>query len=123
MSESVGVDNARMPLLFSYGTLKVAEVQRSTFGRLPRASEDELVGYALSSVRVTDSAFIAMTGKAIHANVVPNGHDDSRVPGVVLELTEHELTICDDYEKPARYERVLAPLASGRQAWVYAFAG
>ena len=112
-----------MPLLFSYGTLKLAEAQRSTFGRVPVMSEDELVGYALSSMRVTDAAFIAMTGKAIHANVVRDEREGSRVPGVVLEITEHELALCDDYEKPARYVRVLATLASGRKAWVYAFAG
>jgi gamma-glutamylcyclotransferase (GGCT)/AIG2-like uncharacterized protein YtfP len=112
-----------MPLLFSYGTLRQAEVQSSAFGRALSSTEDELVGYTLSSVRITDAEFIATTGKAIHANVVFNGRIDSRVPGAVLEITEDELLLCDRYEERARYIRVKGTLVSGREAWVYAFAG
>jgi len=49
------------------------------------------------------------------------GHPDRRVKGTVLEVTERELVEADAYE-PAGYERILAPLASGREAWVYAAA-
>ena len=112
-----------MPLLFSYGTLRQADVQLATFGRLLNSTGDELVGYVLSSVRVTNAAFIESSGKAIHANVVFNGLADNRVPGVALEVTESELALCDRYEEPARYERAVATLASGRKAWVYAYAG
>lgn len=112
-----------MPILFSYGTLKEEKVQRATFGRTLSSTQDELVGYALSTVRVTDASFIVSTGKSIHANVVHNGRTDSRVPGVALEVTENELVLCDRYEAPARYVRVEAELASGRKSWVYSFAG
>ena len=112
-----------MPLLFSYGTLREANVQRATFGRTLTSTEDELVGYELSSVRVTDASFIASTGKSIHANVIHNGRADSRVRGVALEVTEDELVLCDRYEEPARYVRVQGDLASGRYCWVYAFTG
>lgn len=49
------------------------------------------------------------------------GRVESRVSGVALEVTEAELLLCDRYEEPARYERVLVRLASGREAWVYAY--
>jgi hypothetical protein len=52
-----------------------------------------------------------------------NGRADSRVPGVALEVTESELVLCDRYEEPACYERAVTTLASGREAWVYAYAG
>jgi len=112
-----------MPLLFSYGTLRQSEVQLATFGRIVPSSGDELVGFALSSVQVTDAAFVAASGKAVHANVRFNGRSDSRVAGAVLELTDTELALCDRYEEPARYRRVPGTLASGREAWVYAYAG
>jgi gamma-glutamylcyclotransferase (GGCT)/AIG2-like uncharacterized protein YtfP len=112
-----------MPLLFSYGTLRDANVQRATFGRTLSSTEDELVGYELSSVRVTDASFIASTGKAIHANVVHNGRGDSRVQGVALEVTDDDLVLCDRYEAPTRYVRLRGELASGRVCWVYTFAG
>lgn len=112
-----------MPLLFSYGTLKETQVQLTTLGRTLSSTQDELVGYELATVRVTDASFIASTGKSIHANVVRTGRADSRVPGVALEVTEDELVLCDRYEEPARYLRVQADLASGRKSWVYTFAG
>jgi len=49
------------------------------------------------------------------------GRPDRRVKGTVLEVTERELAEADAYE-PAGYERIRAPLASGREAWVYAAA-
>ncbi len=108
-----------MPLLFSYGTLQKEDVQLSTFGRRLAAFPDELVGFELGVFTITDPEFVAKSGKADHAIVKFNGRDDSRVRGTVLELTDSELASADAYE-PAGYKRVLAALASGRQAWVYA---
>ena len=108
-----------MPLLFSYGTLQQDAVQLSTFGRLLRGSPDEIVGFALSTLRIDDPAFVAASGAAEHAIVRFDGRDDSRVRGTVLELTDPELHAADRYE-PAGYTRVRARLASGGAAWVYA---
>jgi gamma-glutamyl AIG2-like cyclotransferase len=110
-----------MPLLFSYGTLRQEAVQLATFGRRLRGEPDELVGFEQSLLHIDDPAFVAASGKADHAIVRFTGHDDSRVKGTVLEVTEAELARADAYE-PAGYERVPARLASGRQAWVYAAA-
>jgi Gamma-glutamyl cyclotransferase, AIG2-like len=108
-----------MPLLFSYGTLQREDVQVSTFGRVLRGFQDALVGFELSTVTIEDPAFVATSGKSEHAMVTFTGKADSRVSGMVFEVTDTELTRADAYE-PAGYKRVLGTLASGEQAWVYA---
>jgi hypothetical protein len=111
-----------MPLLFSYGMLQQETVQLSTFGRRLVGGPDELVGYEEGLFEVTDPAFVAASGKRHHAMVRFNGRDESRVRGMVFEVTDAELESADGYE-PAGYARVVAPLASGREAWVYTEAG
>jgi gamma-glutamylcyclotransferase (GGCT)/AIG2-like uncharacterized protein YtfP len=108
-----------MPLLFSYGTLQQEAVQMSTFGRLLRGQPDELVGFEQSLLSVEDPQFVATSGKSQHAVVRFNSRDDSRVAGVVFEVSDEELARADRYE-PAGYKRIAATLASGKQAWVYA---
>jgi hypothetical protein len=107
-----------MPLLFSYGTLQQAEVQRATFGRLLAGSADALVGFEQAWVRIEDEAVLATSGLAHHPIVRFSGNDSSRVPGTVFELTDEELERADRYEVAA-YRRIATILASGRQAWVY----
>lgn len=108
-----------MPLLFSYGTLQQEAVQLATFGRLLLGQKDELVGFEQSSVRIEDPQVAATSGKTHHANVTFNGRNDSRVSGVVFEITDVELAAADQYEQIAAYKRIIAMLASGKQAWVY----
>src|SRR5215813_4594110 len=111
-----------MPLLFSYGTLQQEAVQLSTFGRHLRGYPDALVGFEQTVLTIEDPAFVATSGKADHAIVKFTGRNDRRVNGMVFEVTESELTRADAYE-PAGYTRIVATLASGKQAWVYADAG
>jgi gamma-glutamylcyclotransferase (GGCT)/AIG2-like uncharacterized protein YtfP len=108
-----------MPLLFSYGTLQQESVQLSTFGRRLSGQRDELLRFEESSVRIEDPQVAATLGKTHHANVTFNGNENSRVPGVVFEITDTELTSVDQYEVAFLYKRVAAMLASGQQAWVY----
>lgn len=108
-----------MPLLFSYGTLQQENVQLSTFGRRLDGQRDELLGCEPSLVRIEDPQLVATSGKTHHANVRFNGQDESRVAGMVFEITDAELASVDEYEAAFSYERVAAMLASGRQAWVY----
>lgn len=108
-----------MPLLFSYGTLQQQDVQRSTLGRHLGGQPDALVRFEQSSVRIEDPEMAAAIGKTHHANVTFNGKDDSRVPGMLFEVTDAELAKIDAYEAPFFYQRVEAKLVSGRQAWVY----
>ena len=108
-----------MPLLFSYGTLQQDDVQLSTFGRRLAGHRDELVRFEPSSVPIEDPQVVATTGKTHHANVTFNGKEDSRVPGMVFEITDDELANVDAYEQAFLYQRVTTVLASGRHAWVY----
>ena len=62
---------------------------------------------------------MAASGRTHHANVTFNGRDDSRVSGMVFEITDAELAAADRYEELAAYKRIAATLASGKQTWVY----
>jgi gamma-glutamylcyclotransferase (GGCT)/AIG2-like uncharacterized protein YtfP len=108
-----------MPLLFSYGTLQHEDVQLATFGRPLKGSRDELVGFEQQTVMIEDPKVVALFGRVHHANVVAHGRKESRVPGTVFEVTDAELAAADEYERPTAYQRIIAPLASGKQAWVY----
>jgi gamma-glutamylcyclotransferase (GGCT)/AIG2-like uncharacterized protein YtfP len=112
-----------MPLLFSYGDLEKEQVQRSTFGRRLDGWTDELVGFEQSRVKIEDPQVAAALGKTHHANAEFNGNEASRIPGMVFEVTDAELARADEFERTYSYERVTAPLASGRQAWVYVHSG
>ena len=107
-----------MPLLFSYGTLQQEDVQLSTFGRLLNGHADALVGFEQSLQTVEDPEFVATSGKAEHAIVTYNGKPESRVNGMVFEVSDGELAQSDAYE-PEGYARISTKLASGKQAWVY----
>src|SRR5262245_61641694 len=108
-----------MPLLFSYGTLQLENVQISTFGRSLQGQQDELVGFEQSLITIDDPQIVSLSGKTHHAIVKFNGDNDSRVSGTVFEITDEELDSADQYEVEP-YERVFTTLASGKQAWVYA---
>ena len=106
--------------LFSYGTLQQPEVQRTVFGRRLEGHPDQITGYELGEVTITDPAVIATSGSAIHPMLRPT-EADGGVPGTVFAITERELAAADEYEV-ADYARVLLPLRSGVQAWVYVLA-
>ena len=76
------------------------------------------VGYALSTVTIEDADVVAKSGKTDHPIVAFTGRSEDRVAGTVFEISEAELAASDAYEVAA-YKRVLAPLASGLNAWVY----
>jgi gamma-glutamylcyclotransferase (GGCT)/AIG2-like uncharacterized protein YtfP len=107
-----------MPLLFSYGTLQQDEVQMATFGRLLAGSRDELIGFEQSLLTIEDPYVVETSGRTEHLIVRYTGNDDSRVPGMVFDISDEELARADKYEV-AEYMRVATILASGRQAWVY----
>jgi len=107
-----------MPLLFSYGTLQQQNVQLATFGRLLQGNADSLVGYRQSMVAIDDPEVVRTSGKTHHPIVKFTGAPEERVQGTAFDVTESELGQADRYEVSA-YKRVVAPLLSGREAWVY----
>lgn len=104
--------------LFSYGTLRQPEVQRTTFGRLVEGRADALTGYALSPLTITDPDVVRVSGAAVHRIARRTGNPADRIPGVVFALTAAELAAADRYEVDA-YARIEVRLASGKAAFVY----
>lgn len=108
-----------MPLLFSYGTLRDPAVQQATFGREPAGHTDQLPGYTVRMLEITDHDVVAVSGKTHHPILVRTGEATDTVPGTAFDLTDDELVAADGYEVDD-YRRVLVTLASGVTAWVYA---
>jgi hypothetical protein len=108
-----------MPLLFSYGTLQQDDIQLATYGRRLAGQRDELMGFEPALVKIEDPDLAARLGKTHHNDVRPVADPNSRVAGMVFEITDAELASTDDYEARFDYERIVAGLASGQQAWVY----
>ncbi|RII95581.1 gamma-glutamylcyclotransferase [Clavibacter michiganensis] len=104
-------------VVFSFGTLQLADVQLALFGRTVDAVPDALTGFVIGELRIVDPEVIAMSGSDLHPALLL-GEDDDLVPGVALELTPGELAAADHYERVS-YRRVKASLVSGRAAWVY----
>lgn len=103
--------------LFSYGTLRQPEVQRATFGRELESHPDELHGFALGSIEITDPDVVAISGAAIHP-ILRRGDAGEAVAGRALAVTAEDLVKADAYEV-ADYQRTEVTLASGRRAYVY----
>ena len=104
--------------LFSYGTLRQPEVQIATFGRRLESFDDALVGYALSTLTITDARVIALSGSSQHPILTYTGDPSEQVLGAALNVTETDLLHADQYEVAA-YRRVPTILRSGRHAFVY----
>lgn len=104
--------------LFSYGTLQHKDVQIENYGRTLEGEADQLTGYALSMIEITDPAVIALSGASQHPMVKYTGKSTDTVGGMVFEITAAELKRTDEYEVED-YKRVEVILASGKKAWVY----
>jgi hypothetical protein len=104
--------------LFSYGTLRQANVQHATFGRLLEGRPDALAGYALSPMAISDPDVVATSGSAVHTIARPTSNPADRIEGLVFRVTRAELEAADRYESgPIR--RIGVRLASGEEASVY----
>ena len=103
--------------LFSYGTLQLDAVQRSTFGRLLDGSADVLPGFEQAMVLIEDADVVATSGQTHHPILCFSGNPAHSVAGKVFRISPEELAQADRYEVAA-YRRVSVTLASGLQAWV-----
>ncbi len=95
-------------LLFAYGTLQDEEVQEYVFRRSLNGQADTLTGYVISDKKIYGRYLVLQ----------PGGDPEDEVQGMVYELGDGDLQKADVYEGPA-YTRVLLPMKSGYQAWVY----
>jgi gamma-glutamylcyclotransferase (GGCT)/AIG2-like uncharacterized protein YtfP len=105
-------------LLFSYGTLRQAEVQMASFGRRLAGQPDALPGYASVMLEITDPDVVATSGLKFHPIVVETGNPADEVAGTLFSITEAELAAADAYEV-SDYKRIEVVLKSGKSAWVY----
>jgi len=69
--------------LFSYGTLKLEDVQLETFGRKLHSQPDALRGYKLVMITITDDAFVVKSGAANHRTLQFTGNSSDVVEGAV----------------------------------------
>jgi hypothetical protein len=104
--------------LFSYGTLQLESVQRSTFGRTLTGTADALLGFEQSTMKIEDPGVVATSGQTHHPIARFTGRGSDSVPGTVFEISVEELQHADRYEV-ASYKRVAVTLRSGLRAWVY----
>ena len=104
--------------LFSYGTLQLSEVQRSTFGRLLIGEKDRLYGFSLDMVKIEDEEVVKTSGKEYHPIVRYSENTEDFVEGTVFQITAQELADSDRYEVDA-YKRVSAVSQNGHAVWVY----
>ncbi|KZN52740.1 hypothetical protein N474_22485 [Pseudoalteromonas luteoviolacea CPMOR-2] len=107
-----------MHALFSYGTLQLKQVQIDTFGRELSGFADTLIGYELGEVEITDEEVIASSGKTVHPILKKSNDPQSKVSGTVFIISDDELEQADKYEAEC-YQRIKAPLASGKSCWIY----
>ena len=105
-------------LLFSYGTLQDPAVQQANFGRLLTGTPDGLTGFVIGEVEITDPEVIAESGLTHHLILRPAEGPTDPIPGTVFRITDEELAAADVYEAED-YKRILVPLASSLEAWVY----
>ena len=85
------MDDTRDILLFSYGTLQLESVQRSSFGRRLDGEPDAMTGYARTMVEITDPAVLAASGERFHPIVSPSSDPSDEVAGTVFRISAEEL--------------------------------
>jgi gamma-glutamylcyclotransferase (GGCT)/AIG2-like uncharacterized protein YtfP len=96
-----------MEKLFIYGTLQNKNVQLTILGHTPPVRNDTLVGYATRQIKINDKAYPI---------AVPDSN--SKILGKIIEISDRELLLIDDYETKA-YQRIKVTLTSGHTSWVY----
>jgi len=107
-----------MHYLFSYGTLRLENVQLDLFGRKLEGEKDILPGYILRDIQIHDPLVVEKSGQSHHLIAVPSGDAGAVTVGMLYLVTEQELQVADDYEVDA-YKRIRARFGSGKDGWVY----
>ena len=80
-----------MPKLFSYGTLQQENVQLATFGRTLVGNKDQLIGYQLGEIEITDDNVLATSGKRFHPILLKTNNPTDKVAGVIFDITDEVL--------------------------------
>jgi gamma-glutamylcyclotransferase (GGCT)/AIG2-like uncharacterized protein YtfP len=103
--------------IFSYGTLRQANVQLALYGREVQTVPDSLPGWRLEWIQITDPEVIVASGSETHP-ILRKGKPTDSVSGAYLELNDNELAATDKYEV-SDYVRREVKLRSGVTAFAY----
>jgi gamma-glutamylcyclotransferase (GGCT)/AIG2-like uncharacterized protein YtfP len=95
--------------VFVYGTLRSSKVRKQILGYDPVCIPSSLKGFRKESVQLDGIEYPILTG---------NQSSDQGIEGDVIELSETELPLLDDYETNA-YRRRKVRLENNLIAWVY----
>jgi hypothetical protein len=93
-------------------------VQQAVFGRRLVTTPDELPGFVLDRLRITDPDVIAKSGKNEHPILRRSFAAGASVLGAALAIEPSDVSKADAYEVED-YRRIAVILASGRSAFVY----
>jgi hypothetical protein len=104
--------------IFSYGTLRLPQVQAAIYGRRLEGRPDAIIGWSLVPLEISDSEVVRLSGLAIHSIARRTGKTEDRIVGTVFQLSPEELEATDRYEADA-YGRIAVELESGITAFVY----
>jgi hypothetical protein len=77
--------------LFSYGTLQYESVQFANFGRRLEGSKDQLPGFKLSMIEITDPQVIATSGETFHPIITYTGNLKDCVDGMAFDISQLDL--------------------------------
>ncbi|WP_426320622.1 gamma-glutamylcyclotransferase family protein [Microbacterium sp. E-13] len=111
-------EDSSIQLLFTYSSLRQADLQLDTFGRLLEGEADVLPGYTVDYAEIADPRVDDLSGLSVHPIVRETGNPLDKVVGEAVEVTEDELDAADEFQL-ALNRRIAVVLASGRSAWVY----
>lgn len=115
--DGVGAVPPQVHRVFSYGTLRLPQVQEALYGAVVATIPDVLPGYRIDWLQITDPGVIAASGSDRHP-ILRRGTADDHVEGAYLELDDAGLAATDAYEVDD-YTRHEVRLGSGVRAWVY----
>ena len=104
--------------LFSYGTLQLESVQKSSFGRVLNGTPDHLCGYSIEQLKIEDKQVLEKSEQQFHPIAIPSEDPNAQVSGVLFEVTQEELQEVDKYEV-SDYKRIKATFNSGKSGWIY----
>jgi len=99
-----------MEKVFVYGTLRISDVRNKLLSRQVQSNgTDKITGYKLSTVYGDGQSYPI---------IIEDKTSTLEIDGEIIEVSENELTILDDYEGDL-YIRKKIDLRSGNTAWVY----
>lgn len=107
-----------MQKIFSYGTLQQVNVQLEILGKTLSGVEDTIEGYYTEYLEIKDLSVLKASQNKMHPIIYFTGNKAHKVFGTLFSVTKKDLLKIDCYEVKD-YQRIMVPLKSGNESWVY----